>query len=321
LILRCSNKQNDSIWEARSSMSICRAFHANSVYDDKVYVFGGSTGEKNKFQDTNSAEIFDPQTNSWRNISPMPEPVTTSAAITVHNRIYIIGGQQNVFSKRINKVLMYDCVSNKWSYKSPMNIPRAFHSVAGLNDKIYAIGGRESDDEVSVKNKDSLAVYTIEEYDVSKDKWIIKKILPFKHYAIGAVAFNKKIYILSDTISNFSLSKSAILEEYDPKSNSIRQLASLSPSRYDAAITVLNKKIFVFGGWNKGSLSSVNQYDISQDEWTNLTDLPFNIQNCQAISTDGRIFINGGIIYPKDGNEKKDIMIEYFYKRDKASHQ
>jgi len=313
LITNC--KKNKSVWELKAHMSINRAFHSSAAIDNKIFVFGGSTGKKSEFRDTTSSEMFDPQKNKWTSIAPMPEPITTACAIALNRKIYIIGGQQHMFSKRVNKVLLYDYDSNEWTYKSPLNIARAFHCVTTLDNKIYAIGGRESDSEIKTKSRDSLAVYTIEEYDINSNKWIIKKVLPFKHFTIGAATINNKIYILSDTISNFSLGKSAILEEYDPSKNALKILASMTPSKYDAAMAATNNRVYVFGGWNQGSLSSVEEYNPELDTWTNKSNLPFDIQNSQAISIRNHIYICGGIIYPKDGNEKKDFMIEYHYGR------
>jgi len=312
-------KHDKSVWDLKTPMGTNRAFHSIAAINNKIYVFGGSTGKKSEFRDTSCSEMYDPQKNKWISRAPMPEPITTSCAIALDRKIYVIGGQQSIFSKRINKVLLYDPISNEWTYKSPMNIARAFHCVTALNNKIYAIGGRESDSEIKSKRRDSLAVYTIEEYNTNTDKWTIKKILPFRHFAIGAATINNKIYILSDTISNFTLGKSAIMEEYDPAKNSLKIIASMTPSRYDVAMTTANNKIYVFGGWNQGSLSLVEEYDPELDKWTNKSNFPFVIQNCQAISIRNRIFICGGIIYPGDGNEKLDFLIEYFSNRDKPN--
>jgi N-acetylneuraminic acid mutarotase len=192
-----------------------------------------------------------------------------------------------------------------------MNIARAFHSTVALNNKLYAIGGRENPNEIDSKIKDSLAVYTIEEYDIAKDKWRIKTVMPDKHFIIGAVALNNKIYMLADTASNFKLSSAAIFEEYDPTKNTFRRLESLSPSRYDAAMVVSDNKIYVIGGWIYHAVSNVDVYDPVTDKWEQENALPYPVQNLQAVSIHCNIFISGGIFYSEDGNEKKKNILEY----------
>ncbi len=310
----CFSQQK--FWEEKPSMSICRAFHSMAVCCGNIYVIGGSTGKKSEFRDTASVEMYNLKTSKWENKCAMPYAITTSCAVAVDNKIFVAGGQENIFDTRIRKVLMYDCETDTWYSKSPMNIARAFHCLATLNNKLYAIGGREKPEEMKFKSKDSLAVYTIEEYDITTDKWQIKTILPFKHFPIGAVTIHNRIYILSDTISHSELDKSALFEEYDPEHNLFKRLALLSPSRCDAAMVSSNGKIYIFGGWNHGSISSVYEYDPALDKWEEKTDMPFPVQNHQAISIDDKVFITGGIIYPKDGNEKMNSLLEYHPKND-----
>jgi N-acetylneuraminic acid mutarotase len=181
-----------------------------------------------------------------------------------------------------------------------------------LNNKIYAIGGRENNNEIRMKGRDSLAVYTIEEYDVETDRWIIKSVLPFKHFTIGAVTLNNKIYILSDTTNNSMMGQSAILEEYDPASNKFSVKSDLIPSKCDAAVSVCNNKIYIFGGWRRGALSSVEVYHPEQNIWIELEEMPYIVQNHQAVTVDDKIYISGGINYISQGvNEKKDILLIY----------
>lgn len=312
LQLKCYSQDNVAVWENSSPMNIKRAFHTMSSACGGLYVMGGSTGKKSEFRDTASVEMYNPELGQWFPKASMPEAITTSCSVVIEDKIYIIGGQQNTFDKRVKKVLMYDCKTDTWHYKSAMNIARAFHSVTALNNKIYAIGGRVSDKEIETKKKDSLAVYTIEEYDIVADIWKIKAVLPFKHFVIGASTINDKIYILSDTIGHSILGKSAILEEYDPVTNTFKTKASLTPSRCDIGLATYNNKIYIFGGWNRGSLSTVSEYDPESDSWLQKSSLPYPVQNVQATSYKNAIYISGGITYPAGGNEKKkEVMIYY----------
>jgi N-acetylneuraminic acid mutarotase len=126
---------------------------------------------------------------------------------------------------------------------------------------------------------------------------------------------NNQIYILSDTISHSKLDKSAVFEEYDPQNNTFKRLALLSPSRCDATMVSSNGKIYIIGGWNYGSISSVDEYDPVMDKWEKKTDMPFPIQNHQAVTVNNEIYITGGITYAINGsNEKKVKMLVYYPK-------
>jgi N-acetylneuraminic acid mutarotase len=258
--------------EEPQPMNIRRAFHSMAINCGKIYVFGGSIGEQNEFRDTPTVEVYDPEVRQWKFSSDMPAAISTSCAVTLTDNIFVIGGQKNIFKDRVKEVYMYDCDLNKWDQRSSMNIPRAFHSATVLNNKIYIIGGRENPEEISVKTRDSLAIYTIEEYDPENDKWIVKTTMPFKHFTIGAVTIKDKIYILSDTADNRMLDKVSVLEEYDPVNNQFKSLASLPRSRCDAAMVCINDKIVVLGGWYNDALSFVDEYDPKSGCWTKKPD-------------------------------------------------
>lgn len=312
LISHSSYGQTKNNWETKSPMKIHRAFHSMAAANGKIYVIGGSTGGANEFKDTPTVEMYDPQSGQWVYKKELPKAITTSCAVTIDDKIYLVGGQEDVFSKRLNTLMMYDCLKDKWEKKASMNIARSFHCAVALNNKIYAIGGRENDNELKVKSKDSLAVYTIEEYDIKSDKWVIKSILPFKNFAIGAVVLNNKIYILFDSTNHSTLSQSALLEEYDPERNHFSFKANLTPSKCDAAMVVYNNKIYLLGGWNHGALSIVEEYDPVSNTWTEKPEMPYKVQNHQAVILKDKIYITGGIKYFSDGkNEKKAEVISF----------
>lgn len=309
-------QQIQSVWEIKEPMKIKRAFHVMAESGGRIYVFGGSTGD-NEFLDTKSVEMYDPVVNKWTMKAEMPEAIATSCAVAAGDAIYIIGGELNTFKQRTNKVLMYCPSENKWKYMAPMNIPRAFHGAALINNKIYVVGGRESAEEIRSKKRDSLAVYTIEEYDIVRNKWVIKLKLQNKHFIIGAAAVKNKIYILSDTTDNSMLGKSALLEEYDPDNNTLNNKAGLTPSKCDAAVTVYDNKIYILGGWYKNTLSTVEVYDPAADKWEEKANIPFKVQNHQAAALKKTIYLSGGIIYSKNGNDKKNNLMAYYPDKDK----
>lgn len=305
-----STQQNNDTWEMKAPMKINRALHSMAAAQGKLYVFGGATGGSNEFKFTSSVEMYDPAFNQWSAKMDMPKISILSCAVPVNDKIYILGGEDGDSLKKSADLLVYDCTRDSWSKKASMNVARTFHCAVALNNKIYAIGGRESNQEINSKPKNSCAVYTIEEYDIAADKWTIKTVLPFKHFTVGAVTVNNKIYILSDTINNAMVDESSILEEYDPSTNTFIRKANLKPSKCDAAMTVYNNKIYLFGGWLRGTLSSVEEYDPVTDKWTELENLPYIVQHQQAVTLNNKVHLTGGLTYlSRTENQKKADLI------------
>lgn len=308
--LRCQSYE--SCWETKTRMSAKRVLHASACSGGKIYIISGSTGDNSEFRDMTTVEMYDPKSNHWVTKADIPRAISLSCAATINDKIYIVGGEEEAFSKKSKALMVYDCIQNKWAIKSSMNIGRSFHCAVTLDNKIYVIGGRESNNEIKFKKKDSLAIYTVEEYDIDKNTWKIKSIMPFKHFTIGAVAVNNKIYVLSDTTNNGMLGSSAILEVYDPQKNTFTKKAELVPSQCDAAVVEFKNRIYVLGGWRKGTIPYVQEYDIAKDSWTRRTDMPYASQSHQAVVLGNKIFISGGLNYSKGGNEKRNDFIVYY---------
>lgn len=135
-------------WEYRQSMTKKRfAFGAVVGPDDKIYTFGGS-GDflPNHFRETyDTTEVYDPKTDTWTTLAPMPEPRFTHVAVLgIDKKIYILGGASDIKGSPLRSVFIYDPIKDKWSRGPNMRLPRAFLAAVSTPDgKIYAIGGTD----------------------------------------------------------------------------------------------------------------------------------------------------------------------------------
>jgi N-acetylneuraminic acid mutarotase len=76
-------------WEDQPPMLYAHTGHAVTVYNNKVYVMGGtpmSSPLPNK-----TFEVFDPLTGKWTLLPPLPEAMINFGCCAVGNKIYIIG--------------------------------------------------------------------------------------------------------------------------------------------------------------------------------------------------------------------------------------
>ncbi len=98
-LLTLMNNMTHSIksMDRRNPMPTARSSFAIAVYDDKIYVIGGTVG--NGFVGNN--EVYDPLTNSWETKASMPTPRADLSANVVNDKIYLIGGKKYSSSKSI----------------------------------------------------------------------------------------------------------------------------------------------------------------------------------------------------------------------------
>jgi N-acetylneuraminic acid mutarotase len=107
--------------------------YATTVFENKIYVFGGLTEN----QHYTLSNIYNPETDTWSVGTPIPTDVVCDVAIVTTGvlaptRIYIIGSQY---------VTVYDVENDTWTLGSDIPAERYYFGVAVIDDIIYAIGG------------------------------------------------------------------------------------------------------------------------------------------------------------------------------------
>jgi N-acetylneuraminic acid mutarotase len=87
----------------------------------------------------NDNEVYDPITDSWSILEPMPSERGDLASSAINDTIYVFGGEQP--SGTFDNNEDYDIVTNEWTLGSSM--PTARHGLAAvaIDDKIFVIGG------------------------------------------------------------------------------------------------------------------------------------------------------------------------------------
>ena len=128
-------------WDA--SLPWCPNAHllgAGGVIGGKFYVAGGVDANGNG---SARLDVYNPATNSWKALAPMPRAVASIAGAVINNKLYIMGGSSKT-------VYSYDPATNRWSTKAPMLTARRNLAAASLitpsgNPKILGVGGYSDD--------------------------------------------------------------------------------------------------------------------------------------------------------------------------------
>jgi N-acetylneuraminic acid mutarotase len=123
-------------------MPTARQHMASSVVDEKLYVIGGRpTG---KSSNLNVNEVFDPKSNSWTTLAPMPTERGGIAAAAVNGEIYVFGGESP--DTTFNAVEKYSPQKNVWTADVPMPTPRHGLAAVSVGNNIFVIGGGPTPD-------------------------------------------------------------------------------------------------------------------------------------------------------------------------------
>ena len=140
-------------WQPLPSMAARRSRHtATLMADGRVLVSGGFDGESYPDLLTDSAEIFDPETNSWEFIAPLPPDIINGGTRAWHgavpfgdNGVLVVGGIGfgSGGLPDLNTTFAFDVAEGKWIERSPLFSARRGHTTALLDDgRIVAVGGQ-----------------------------------------------------------------------------------------------------------------------------------------------------------------------------------
>jgi N-acetylneuraminic acid mutarotase len=248
-------------WTDKKNMQI-PAHHAAAVaLNGKIYVFGGFVGRPGTkvWQPIPSAMLYDPETDSWKELAPMPTPRGSAQAVAVGGKIYVIGGAHaNIPDKPMTEPLWvgvpqivvgtveeYDPATNTWRSRAPMPTGRNHFLAAAVDGKIYAINGRLGTPFVTMSDVTDL----LEEYDPATDIWTYKGRSPTRRGDVAGSVYDGKIYV---TGGEYEEPRGKVtfwaFEAYDPKTNSWQVLPHMQIARHGFVAGFIDNEFHVTGG-------------------------------------------------------------------------
>ena len=138
------------------------------VVSTYLYSFGGYGSDD--YRPLNSAEMYDPGSNSWFNITSMFQKRSDACAAGIGHKIYIMGGEHILeYPIKLDMCEIYEPATNTWSSMTPLQIPRSHAGVAVIGNQIYVLGGI---------NLESREIRDVECYDIEQKEWKVVWQLP-----------------------------------------------------------------------------------------------------------------------------------------------
>ena len=137
-----------------------------------LYSFGGKPQESSEY--VTKVERFDTVVNDWEEIADMQCERGGALGVATEEKIFVGGGHRSTSMWVARE--MYIVSTNEWQTIANLNISRKYGSMMCLKGKIYVVGG------LTISRKNEL---TVECYDPTKDKWIIKATIPMEKICRG----------------------------------------------------------------------------------------------------------------------------------------
>jgi N-acetylneuraminic acid mutarotase len=252
-------------WTKRTPMPRPVHHAALAAVNGKIYVFGGFVAPATTaiplgaaWEPVADAWEFNPATDSWKPIAPMPGKRGSAIAAAVDGKIYVIGGATAMEGAKepfftafgparvLGTNQVYDPATNTWETRNPMSVPRN-HAFSGVvNGKIYVIGGRTGHAFIlSATNTD-----VVEEYNPASDMWSMpKERMPTARSGGASGTDGRFIYVAGGEVTTTELVGAfRAVEAYDPVTNAWMTLPSMPMPRHGVAGGVIGRRFHLVSG-------------------------------------------------------------------------
>lgn len=266
-----------------------RAGAAIATIGDEIFIISGREGTD--FNATNSVNIYNVKTDTWRTGTPIPTPTFAPAVAVIGNKIYLFSGRT---ASTGNILQIYDTANNTWAETMTLDFEAFGAEAAVFGEKIYLLGGIPK---AYTHMKNNLYVF-----DTRTNALTELEPMPTPA-AFSSVAF------VGDTIYVFGGSATLpgdttnVTQAYNITSGTwSTNLAPLPEKNGGTTAAVIDNKIYVMGGFPIATatafLDDVRIYDIATNTWSSGPSLPAGRHTGGAVVLDETIYLVTGYMTP-----------------------
>tara|TARA_R110000868_G_scaffold258137_2_gene515376 strand:- start:772 stop:2589 length:1818 start_codon:yes stop_codon:yes gene_type:complete len=306
--------------EARSSFGTIN-------HNGKIYVVGGHQGAEHTYPPesfTGRMTAYDIASQSWENKAARPHKAHGYQLAAQGDYLYAFGGFAYEAStspkwKSLDIVERYNTKTDSWEEVGTMPRRRSSNVVVKVGLKVYLMGGWDAtpkfDNDIDGTFHDEIDVF-----DLTTHKWSVLDVrLPKKRRAFSAFERNAKVYLvggISEGGSHFSLSDA--FTEFDPATNTFKDLPKLPFGTFAPAAGTIGDKAFMFGGmfktgvFNYEYVPHIYEYDFKKSTWTHSGRYLNEYKGfSQVVEMGSCLGVLGGHSY-KNGSDKPVDTFEHF---------
>jgi N-acetylneuraminic acid mutarotase len=237
-------------WQMKSDMTVARHGLSGAAVGGYIYAIGGVVFPGSPSDAQSVVERYNPVTDTWVQVAPMPTARHTLDCAVVDGYIYAIGG--HVANSRSENE-RYDPTTNTWTSMASKPTAVSGPGVTAFGCNIYTFGGNHYGSFQSI----------IETYNPATNTWQSVGNMPATGEPWRAATLGDKIYLaggrLGSSFDNF-WAYDPILGTWDTS------LPNLNVARNAHELIVVGDYLFAIGG--TGSLNSVEWWTPGASCWT-----------------------------------------------------
>ncbi len=182
--------------------------------DNMLYIAGGQSADATPVV-FDQVSRFDPATNTWSNVAPLPTAVSQAATGAANGKIFVVGGFTGG-SSVTNILQIYDIATNTWSTGASIPTPAVEAAASAVvNGKFYVMGGDDFNNGLN----------TTFIYDIATNVWTTGATLPDMRTNLYGTVSGGMIYVYGGVVLPAFTTTDTLLR-YDPVANTWTNLGS-----------------------------------------------------------------------------------------------
>jgi N-acetylneuraminic acid mutarotase len=187
-------------WSQGAAMPTPRGAMGFTVLGGRIHLVGGNAPGPDAVHDhegvriaddrsVNTHEAYDPATNTWQRLAPMPTPRNHLGAAAVNGRIHaVVGRVGRDFEMTTHEI--YDPATNAWTAGPAVPTGRSGVAVLAHDGWLYVFGG-ETFTEPARTFADA------ERFDPRTGRWEALPPMPSPRHGLGAAVVGNAIHVVS----------------------------------------------------------------------------------------------------------------------------
>jgi len=254
-----------------------------AALDGKVYVVGGLTSATSTVA---TVEAYDPATNTWSSVAPLPNALHHANTAAVNGKLYVVGALADLTFRAIGNVYAYDPQMG-WSAKTPLPVgqERGASAVAVVGSKIYVAGGNRG-----------ASVVDFSAYDTEADAHVSLPPLPAPRDHLVGSAIGTRVYAIGGRAGG---SLYGSVDAFDTMTGSWATVADVRTRRAGSAAAAFGDRIVVAGGEGNldspvGVFSQTEAFVPATNTWLVLPDMRTPRHGTGAAVIDYAFYVPGG---------------------------
>ena len=271
-------------WVEVAPMRVARSEHPGVALDGEVVVIGGFIEEGvGRIGVTDTVEAYSPDTDTWRDLPNLPEPIHHGMAAVFAERLFALGG----YSSGGDPVdSMWELVGDAWIDRPPLPGAVGAGAAVVVDDWVYVVGGSPDG-----------GFYR---YHPESNAWAELPGPAVQREHLTAASRDGEVWAIAGRWQGEIFDT---IEIYNSESQTWRSGPNLNEARSGFGAVAIGERIVVAGGElfsPEAALTSVEMLDADGAAWVLIDPLPHGLHGNPLVGLGSDLLLPGGSTRARD---------------------